>query len=139
MERIKEEASRLPVAQSVACKSVVIIKEESPARRPVPRRPGLLRAMLGRCLPGLGLRRPPHRCYREWIRQRVKTRREEYTVQARPGLFSILTPVFDPPARCLRDLARSVLRQDQSEFEWVIVDNGSRQPGVRRLLERLRT
>lgn len=75
--------------------------------------------------------------YRRWIKQRLRERRHEYPAVAEPGLFSLMTPVYDTPPRFLRALARSVFRQDYPWFEWVLVDNGSTLPGTRRCLAEL--
>jgi hypothetical protein len=76
--------------------------------------------------------------YPDWIRNRLAARRSLYTAERRPGLLSLVTPVYDTPPPFLRALACSVLRQDYPWFEWVVVDNGSRQPGTRRCLQDLR-
>ncbi len=101
--------------------------------------PARVRSFVNRWLRRFGLSRPPHRCYRKWISQRVVARGKEYSARVEQGLFSILTPVFDPPPHCLKELAKSILKQDYPAFQWVIVDNGSTDRAVRRILDRLRS
>ncbi|PWC03803.1 glycosyltransferase family 2 protein [Agromyces badenianii] len=48
--------------------------------------------------------------------------------------FSILTPVYDPPIDVLRDTIDSVLRQEFTDWEWILVDDLSPNPAVRDLL-----
>jgi hypothetical protein len=142
MELVKDDANETLLAP--VCKSFVLVEQRSwpPSRsgsvqQPVATWPGLVRRLAGRWLRRLGLTRPPHRSYPKWIKQRVRARQAEYRARVQRGLFSILTPVFDPPVQCLRELGRSILRQDYPEFEWIIVDNGSKNSKVRLLLERL--
>ncbi len=49
-------------------------------------------------------------------------------------LFSIITPVYDPPVDVLAETIRSVLAQDHADWELVVVDDGSTDPEVRRTL-----
>ncbi|MFZ4515014.1 MAG: glycosyltransferase family 2 protein [Acidimicrobiia bacterium] len=51
-------------------------------------------------------------------------------------LFSIVTPVFNPPAQALRDTIRSVRKQTFTDWEWCIVDDQSTQPQTWSILER---
>jgi glycosyltransferase involved in cell wall biosynthesis len=39
-------------------------------------------------------------------------------------LFSIVTPVYDPPVPVLHDTIRSVLGQSDADWQWVVVDDG---------------
>jgi O-antigen biosynthesis protein len=50
--------------------------------------------------------------------------------------FSIITPVYEPPADVLRAMLDSVRLQSFSDWEHCLVDDGSRQPHVRRILDR---
>jgi O-antigen biosynthesis protein len=52
-----------------------------------------------------------------------------------PHLFSIITPVYDPPEYALRECIDSVLRQDYPHFELCLVDDASPSPHVRKVLE----
>ncbi|HWM54472.1 MAG TPA: glycosyltransferase [Solirubrobacterales bacterium] len=52
-----------------------------------------------------------------------------------PPRFSILTPVYETPARVLRQMLRSVRSQSHGEWELCLVDDGSRQPHVREILQ----
>jgi GT2 family glycosyltransferase/glycosyltransferase involved in cell wall biosynthesis len=52
-------------------------------------------------------------------------------------LFSIITPTFNTTARWLAEAAVSVARQTCSEWEWCIVDDGSADRQLRRMLERI--
>lgn len=49
--------------------------------------------------------------------------------------LSIVTPVFDPPPAALRTCINSVLGQADADWEWVLVDDGSRSPEVLSTLE----
>lgn len=51
----------------------------------------------------------------------------------RPAI-SLITAVFDPPLPLLRACIASVRRQSRDDWEWCIVDDGSRDPAVRSLL-----
>jgi GT2 family glycosyltransferase len=50
--------------------------------------------------------------------------------------FSILTPVYETPAAVLSEMLASVRRQSFEDWELCLVDDGSTQPEVRRILER---
>ena len=56
-------------------------------------------------------------------------------VDGRPPIFSIVTPVFNPPEDALRECIQSVLDQTFSGWEWCIADDGSTAPHVSRLLD----
>ena len=49
-------------------------------------------------------------------------------------LFSIVTPVYEPPVDVLGDTIASVLAQDHDDWEWILVDDCSPTEGVRELL-----
>jgi O-antigen biosynthesis protein len=49
--------------------------------------------------------------------------------------FSIVTPVYDPPADVLRAMLRSVANQSYDDWELCLVDDCSTQPHVRQILE----
>ena len=51
--------------------------------------------------------------------------------------FSIVTPVYNPPAKALRECIKSVRKQNFDDWEWCIVNDCSTQPHVRRILNRL--
>ncbi len=81
---------------------------------------------------------PPPMDYELWRQARLKERARRYAVQPEPGLFSLLTTVWDTPVAYLDVLARSVLhQQDYPSFEWVILDNGSTSIETRDYLEKL--
>jgi O-antigen biosynthesis protein len=50
--------------------------------------------------------------------------------------FSVVTPVYDPPAEILRAMLRSVRQQTFGDWEHCIVDDGSPAPHVRPILDR---
>ena len=52
--------------------------------------------------------------------------------------FSIITPVYETPPGVLRKMLRSVRRQSFADWELCLVDDGSRGPGVREVLEAAR-
>jgi GT2 family glycosyltransferase len=49
--------------------------------------------------------------------------------------FSILTPVYETPAGVLKKMLGSVLAQSFEDWELCLVDDGSRQPQVREILD----
>lgn len=49
--------------------------------------------------------------------------------------FSIVTPVYETPADVLRKMLRSVTRQGYEDWELCLVDDGSKQPHVREILD----
>ena len=51
-------------------------------------------------------------------------------------LFSILTPVYETPANVLEKMLRSARRQAFGDWELCLVDDGSKQPHVREILDR---
>lgn len=51
-------------------------------------------------------------------------------------VFSILTPVYEPPLDVLEETVQSVLDQDFEDWEWVLVDDASPSDGVRQVLRR---
>ena len=67
----------------------------------------------------------------EWIAETVAARAPKYTATPEPGLLSILTTVYDTPARFLHDLAASLAAQTWPDYEWILLDNGSRDPQTR--------
>ncbi|WP_210648779.1 glycosyltransferase [Nocardioides sp. SYSU D00065] len=46
-------------------------------------------------------------------------------------LFSIVTPVYDPPLEVFQETFASVLAQELPDWEWVLVDDASPSPQVR--------
>lgn len=78
--------------------------------------------------------------YGSWIRQRQINRSTVYTRAPDPGLFSILTPVWNgSPVRYLRELAQSIATQNSSGVsEWVVLDNGCSDGKVISYLQELR-
>jgi hypothetical protein len=81
---------------------------------------------------------PPKDGYEAWLETRVRMRAGLYPVRPQAGLFSILTTVFDTDPSFLDALVESVLAQTWRDFEWVIVDNGSRHVRTRERLGRLK-
>lgn len=51
--------------------------------------------------------------------------------------FSIVTPVYNPPAKALKACIKSVRKQTFADWEWCIVNDCSTQPHVRKILNRL--
>lgn len=52
-------------------------------------------------------------------------------------LFSVLTPVYDPPPEALRAAVDSVLRQQETDWELVLVGDAVPSPRIRSLLDEL--
>lgn len=77
--------------------------------------------------------------YGTWTAERVKHRAFAYREAVEPGLFSILTPVWNgsPPAY-LKKLAQAIIEQNQDgACEWVILDNGCSRRALKSYLEEL--
>ena len=55
------------------------------------------------------------------------------TVTAKP-LFSIVTPVYEPPLDVLKETIESVQAQTFDDWEWILVDDNSPSDSVRELL-----
>ena len=51
--------------------------------------------------------------------------------------FSIVTPVYNPPAGALKACIKSVRKQNFDDWEWCIVNDCSTQPHVRKILNKL--
>lgn len=51
--------------------------------------------------------------------------------------FSIITPVYNVPAKFFKDTSRSVLQQDFADWEWILVDDASPSSHVKPMLNRL--
>jgi glycosyltransferase involved in cell wall biosynthesis len=79
------------------------------------------------------------RAYERWIRERIAARKAIYTREPAPGLFSILTAVWDgSPLAYLRELAESIRVQNQAgAVEWVVLDNGCRGAELASYLDQL--
>jgi len=67
-----------------------------------------------------------------WVAATVGGRAGAYRAHPDPGLLSIISTVYDTPPVYLRELADSV--QTWRDFEWVLLDNGSRSAETRRAL-----
>ena len=69
---------------------------------------------------------------------RIRERAERYRAEQVPGLLSLITPVWNTDPDFLRLLAESVFSQEGgTSFEWVVLDNGSSDPGTLAELARL--
>src|SRR5579885_2665385 len=76
--------------------------------------------------------------YDNWIKGRQIERQSKCTVPSIPGLFSILTTVWNTPIAYLSELADSLFNQKNfHDFEWILLDNGSTDPVVRSWLSNL--
>lgn len=72
----------------------------------------------------LGRRRRNAR-HRRWLERHVNAWMAASPPPAREHSFSILTPVFNTPARYFHEAAASVIGQSYGNFEWILFDNGS--------------
>lgn len=51
--------------------------------------------------------------------------------------FSLVTPVYNPPAKALKACIDSVLKQSFTDWEWCLVNDCSTEPHVKKILDRL--
>ena len=52
-------------------------------------------------------------------------------------LFSVITPVYNPPIDAFESCIESMLEQTFTDWEWCLVDDASPNPKVREIMERL--
>ena len=78
--------------------------------------------------------------YPLWKARRVADRGRCYPLPAADrtsGLFSLLTTVYDTDPKFLSAMAETVFGQTLADFEWVLLDNGSKSPATRDLCKEL--
>src|SRR4029079_759584 len=64
----------------------------------------------------------------------VARRAADYRAAPEGGLFSIVSTVYDKPAPYLRALADSLAAQTWRDYEWILLDNGSRSASTHAVL-----
>jgi len=52
-------------------------------------------------------------------------------------LFSVITPVYNPPIDAFEACIASVLAQTYDNWEWCLVDDASPNPEIRKIMERM--
>ena len=76
--------------------------------------------------------------YERWLVARRAIRTERGYGPAEPGLVSFLTTVWNTPPRFLDAMADSLFAQSpHTEFEWVLLDNGTTRPETRAAMARI--
>lgn len=76
--------------------------------------------------------------YGAFKRKRLEQRRLEGPYFQLPGLLSFVSPTFNTDPRYLEELAASLFLQDGgTQFEWLILDNGSTDPKTIQCLQEL--
>jgi hypothetical protein len=70
----------------------------------------------------------------EWVAAIVERRAARYHPRPERGLLSLISTVYDTPPAYLHELAGSLRAQTWSDYEWVLLDNGSRDTGTRAAL-----
>jgi glycosyltransferase involved in cell wall biosynthesis len=76
--------------------------------------------------------------YRFFLADRLTIRRRRQRQAQVPGLVSLVTTVYDTDVQFVRHLAESVFSQDGgTNFEWLILDNGSQKPATIEYLKTL--
>jgi len=83
----------------------------------------------------------PRERYEAWRRanapspRRSDRLREALDAIERPSKFSILIPVYNPPVECLAEVIESVIAQSYANWELILVDDASTDPGVQSYLD----
>ncbi|WP_434151170.1 glycosyltransferase [Methylocaldum gracile subsp. desertum] len=91
-------------------------------------------------IPSLALAFPsvPRTRYESYRRACLARRRREGGYQQEPGLLSFVTSAYNTDPVFLEELASSVFLQDGgTQFEWLILDNGSTNKSTRDALQKL--
>src|SRR5215813_13823644 len=90
-----------------------------------------------------GTERAPSTEYQKWFQQHrasaedlERMRDEARTFASRP-LISIITPVFDTPVSRFEEAVQSVLAQAYENWELLLIDDGSADPDLLRILPHL--
>ncbi len=80
------------------------------------------------------------RQYHAWLDRRIAARQSIYACNLEPGLLSLMTPVWDgTPINYFRSLVESVVQQNATgAAQWVVVDNGCKNPETLAYLETLK-
>ena len=52
-------------------------------------------------------------------------------------LFSVITPVYNPPIDAFEACIESVFAQTHADWDWCLVDDGSTNSQIRKIMERL--
>jgi hypothetical protein len=73
----------------------------------------------------------------EWIAATVAARAPRYHARPEKGLLSLISTVYDTPPAYLRELADSLEAQTWRDYEWVLLDNGSRRSDTRAALAKI--
>jgi glycosyltransferase involved in cell wall biosynthesis len=90
-----------------------------------------------------GTERAPSTEYQKWFQQHrasadeLKRMREQARTFASRPLISIITPVFDTPLSRLEEAVQSVLAQAYENWEFLLIDDGSVDPDLLRILPHL--
>jgi len=80
----------------------------------------------------------PSDAYGRYLRDAQKAQNVLYAARQEPGLISFVTTVWNTAPEFLEVLARSVREQTGgTNFEWFVLDNGSRRAGTLTFLKRL--
>ncbi len=78
------------------------------------------------------------RAYERWLEARIQSRSSKQPCIKQPGLFSILTCVYHrSPVEFLRETSHSVLTQSYTDFQWVVLAQGSLSSELERVLTEL--
>lgn len=93
------------------------------------------RAAFRHTLRSISLSPTYERDYPGWIRRHVAERMEKYPdFPAGHGGFSLLTTVYDTDPDYVQKVADTVFAQTLTDFEWIILDNGSKSSATRAIL-----
>jgi glycosyltransferase involved in cell wall biosynthesis len=102
--------------------------------------PGLLRRIADlraapATTPADGLPAEPKNEYERYRRARLEMRRRDGPYRQAPGLLSFITAAYNTAPAFVQELAAAVFAQDGgTDFEWLILDNGSTDAGTREAL-----